>query len=62
MAIPNRAATISEIMGDLQTIMDIYGDVGVYVIAPVEGENCESISVKPSFIPEIGAVQALIIA
>lgn len=56
-----RAATISEIIGDLNYIMEKYGDVGVYLWAPVESEACESISAKPSFIPEVGAIQALII-
>ncbi len=62
MAIPDKTATISEIMGDLQVIMDKYRNVGVYVTAPVESESCEVISAKSSFIPETGAVQALIIA
>jgi len=62
MAVPERAATISEIIGDLQAIMDKYGDVGVYVTAPVESEECEAISAKAAFIPDVGAIQALIIA
>lgn len=62
MVLPDRAARVSEIIGDLQAIMDKYGDIGVYVFAPVESENCEAISAKPSFIPEVGAIQALIIA
>lgn len=62
MAVPENAAKISKIIGELQLIMDEYGDVGVYVSSPVEDEGCEAISAKPSFIPEVGAVQALIIA
>lgn len=62
MVVPERAATISEIIGDLQAIMDKYGDVGVYITVPVESEECEAISAKAAFITEVGKIQALIIA
>lgn len=60
MAVPDRPATISEIIGDLQAIKEKYGDIGVYILAPVEGEECEAISVKRAFIN--GTINALIIA
>lgn len=62
MAVPDRAATISEIISDLNAIKERYGDVGVYVSAPVEGEDCEVISAKAAFVLDTGKVQALIIA
>lgn len=62
MAIPDRAATISEIIGDLSAIMEQYGDVGVYVLASSEDEECEAISAKAAFIPDAGKIQALIFA
>lgn len=62
MAVPDQAATISEIVNDLNTIKEKYGDVGVYVSAPVENEDCEAISAKAAFIADVGEIQALIIA